>query len=80
MAVSLVIANEAQIKESYLRYYQLRLNKGLTDLDVSKMVHVSNNLFYYWKKGEKMPSVKNLFKIAELFNTQVTYITDGITI
>lgn len=80
MATSTIIADSSQIKESYLRYYALRLNHGFTDADVAERLKIAGSTLYYWKKGEKMPSVRNLFRIAQLLDTQASYIANGITI
>lgn len=66
-----------QINDSYMRYYKLRINRGLSDKEVSEMVGVSYNAIVNWAKGRYIPATKVLYKIALFFDTQPSYIATG---
>ena len=80
MGQTLLITSNEQINASYMRYYHLRINRGMTDQDVAKTLHIGLNAFINWRTGKAIPSIKNLYKLAQYFDTQVSYITDGVSL
>lgn len=78
MSATVLLTSDEQIKESYMRYYLMRINMGLTDNDVAKNLKMSLNALINWRTGKAMPSLKNLTKLARYFDVQVSFITNGV--
>ena len=41
---------------------------AFTNEDVADLLGVSTRLIYYWQNGERVPNVKNLSRLSQLFN------------
>lgn len=52
----------------------LRKNKKLTQSEVGEAVHYSDKAVSRWEKGESLPDVETLQKLAELFDVDADYL------
>ena len=52
----------------------LRLNRGLSQVELGKELHVSKQCICNWENGNIMPSVDMLMKIAEFFSVSTDYL------
>lgn len=52
----------------------LRIEKGITQSDLSKKLNVSQQTIGSWEVGRTEPSTENLHKLSELFNTSIDYL------
>ena len=77
MGAKVLVSSEKQINESYMRYYMLRINKGMSDKEVADAAGVALSALANWRTGKAMPSVKTLFKLAQYLDTQVSYLVEG---
>lgn len=50
------------------RLKQLRLDKGLSQVDIAKKIGVSINTYRNWEYGVTAPSEENLKKLLEVIN------------
>lgn len=71
-------ASKEEIIESYRKYYIKRMDKGLTDKDVSEKSQTARGTFTAWKHGQALPSLKSLYKIANLVDAKVSDIIGEI--
>lgn len=51
----------------------LRKNKKLTQLEVGEAVHYSDKAVSRWEKGESLPDIETLQKLAEFFGVETGY-------
>lgn len=63
--IKLIIANNLQ---------NLRKQKRLTQLEVGEAVHYSDKAVSRWEKGESLPDVETLQKLAEFFGVKTAYL------
>lgn len=63
---------QEQITESYKKYYLIRINKGFSDSDVSRLARIDRKSFTNWKAGRTLPNIKTLYKVATLCGCQVS--------
>ncbi len=54
-----------------LRIKQLMKEKNVKTMDVSKKLNISFQAVYRWQKGEVLPSLNNLFILAQILETDV---------
>lgn len=78
MSKTKTYTNSAEIMAGYKRYYMLRINKGMTDREIADTVNISYNALINWRMGRAVPSIKNLYKLAQYFGTQVSYLIEGV--
>lgn len=52
----------------------LRKQKRLTQLEVGEAVHYSDKAVSRWEKGESLPDVETLQKLAEFFGVETAYL------
>lgn len=60
---------------------QLRLQKGLSQVDFAKIINVAKGTVSNWEKGNRNPDHQMLLKIANFFNVSIDYLlcnTDAI--
>ena len=50
---------------------RLRKNRGLTQVEFSKQLHVTQSAVSHWESGRSMPDTVQLFRIAEFFGVSV---------
>lgn len=53
----------------------LRIEKGITQPDLAKDLHVSNAIISYWETGKREPTLSALIAIANYFNVSLDYLT-----
>ncbi|MBQ7466624.1 MAG: helix-turn-helix domain-containing protein, partial [Clostridia bacterium] len=53
------------------KLYQLRKSEGISQKELSKSLDVTNKAISKWETGEAFPSVSQLIKLSELFNTSI---------
>lgn len=67
--------NMKNIKEIIANNLQtLRKQKRLTQLEVGEAVHYSDKAVSRWEKGESLPDVETLQKLAEFFGVKTAYL------
>jgi Predicted transcriptional regulators len=57
------------------RLKELRIEKGLSQAELSKLLDVRQNTYSYWERGKCEPDIKTLIKISELFRVSLDYLT-----
>lgn len=50
---------------------RLRKNRGLTQVEFSKQLHVTQSAVSHWESGRSLPDTVQLFRIAEFFGVSV---------
>jgi transcriptional regulator with XRE-family HTH domain len=58
------------------RFKSRRLQKGLTQTDISKQLGVALSLAGQWERGEKTPSTQLLPKLAKLLDVSVSWLLE----
>ncbi|WP_455443738.1 helix-turn-helix domain-containing protein [Streptococcus salivarius] len=56
------------------RLKDLRKQIGLTQVDVSEKLGISQPAYASWERGVKKPTQENLVKIAQILNVSVDYL------
>lgn len=56
------------------RLKKLRKDAGLTQVDVSSKLGISQPAYASWERGVKKPTQENLVKIAQVLNVSVDYL------
>ena len=56
------------------RLKELRIEKGLTTVQLSNCLNVSDSTISRWENGVRIPSVENLFFIAKFFDVSADYL------
>lgn len=51
-----------------------RVNAGMTQEDVAKIMHVSKQTVVNWEKGSAEPSLTRMRKMSEIFKIPMDYI------
>lgn len=64
----------------YEYYAQLRDKFHLSDYRVAQMTGIPKSTFSAWKNGTYKPKEEKIKKLAELFNVEPKYFSDGILI
>lgn len=54
----------------------LRLQKNLSQVDLGKILDVSDRTIGVWERNEKMPNFKTLQKIGDYFNVSLDFLCD----
>lgn len=49
----------------------LRIQRGMTQKELAKLLNVSQSAVYYWESGKREPNLDMLFKISDIFNIGV---------
>lgn len=60
------------------RIRNLRREKGLTQLQLSKLLYVTDKAVSKWEVGEGNPDISLLPKLAEIFDVTVDYLLTGV--
>ncbi len=61
----------------YSIYKKLRDSRGMKDADVALLAGIRQGVLSDWKSGKSMPGIKNLQKIAQVFNVSIDYLLTG---
>ena len=56
------------------RLKQLRVNSGLTQLDVSRLLGVERSTYVKYERGSSDPSTATLIRLADYFGVTVDYL------
>lgn len=62
------------------RLKELRIEKGFTQKQLSKLINVSEDCIYFWEKGRSEPSILDLINLANIFNVTVDYLIGNVDI
>lgn len=57
------------------RFKELRLEKGVTQLQIAKIVNMSKMAISHWEKGNSEPSIEQLKILAKYFDVTIDYLT-----
>ncbi|MDR2559290.1 MAG: helix-turn-helix domain-containing protein [Oscillospiraceae bacterium] len=52
----------------------LRLQKGLTQVQIAKRLNITKNAVYSWEMGTSSPSLINLARLAQIFGVSTDYL------
>lgn len=73
--------DEENLSEVFYEYKpfpeQLKVIKeryGKSEYYITRKTNITDGVFYSWKRGEHIPSVENLIKIAQLFGCSLDFI------
>lgn len=58
------------------RIAQLREEKGMTQADLAKRMHVSRSSVCAWENNASYPSTENLIRLSKLFHVSTDYLLD----
>ena len=47
------------------------LESGLTRENIADLLDVTPRLVYYWQNGDRMPNIKNIYGLSQLFNVSM---------
>lgn len=53
--------------------YELRVAKGMTQLELAEKLHYSDKSVSKWEKGDSLPEITTLISIAEIFEVDLNY-------
>lgn len=53
---------------------KLRQKKGVTQIDVAKIIGVSKSTYSYWEMDKYQPDNESLFKLADYFGVSIDYL------
>ncbi len=53
---------------------ELRTQRGLTQKDVAKLLHISRPTYTRYETGERKPDYETLKKLSEIFNVSTDYL------
>ncbi len=57
------------------RLKELRLEKGVTQIQIAKIVNMSKMAISHWEKGNSEPSIDQLKILANYFDVSIDYLT-----
>ncbi len=56
------------------RIRRLRIDKGLTQKELGKILNMNKTTISHYEKGERCPSIETLILISDYFNVDIKYI------
>lgn len=59
------------------RLYELRTEKGLSQRDMAKVLHVSQSTYNNWENGKTEPCIAQLVEMSKFFEVSIDYITEN---
>lgn len=62
------------IPDLYKKLHISRINSELTRSQVSQRIGVSESIIDLYESGNRQPSLKNLVKLAKLYNVSIDYL------
>lgn len=65
---------------AYERFYDLLSEKKMTPYKISRLTGIATSTLSDWKNGISMPKQDKMQKIADVLDTTVDFIVDGIVI
>ncbi len=51
--------------------YRLIIESGRSIEDISLYLKISERVIYYWRTGQRFPSIKHIYGLAQLFNLPI---------
>lgn len=57
------------------RLFQLRKDKGLSQIALAKEIGVSSRIYQTYEYGKSEPKMSNLVRIADVFGVSLDYLT-----
>lgn len=57
-----------------IRLKELRKEKGVSQVDVAKMLSMSKMAISHWEKGNSEPSIEQLKILAQFFDVSIDYL------
>ena len=54
---------------------ELRTEKGIGQVELAQILHVSNGIISLWENGLREPKLSNLVAIAKYFQVTIDYLT-----
>jgi transcriptional regulator with XRE-family HTH domain len=57
-----------------IRLLELRTEKGLSQREIAKQLHVSQGTYNNWENSKTQPSIEQLIALSALFGVSVDYI------
>lgn len=57
----------------------LREDRGLTQRELSKQLHISSSSISAYETGSRLPSIETVFQFAEFFDVTTDYLLDRTT-
>jgi len=59
---------------------ELRKQKGVTQKELARVIHVTDDSVYNWEKGRSEPSIADLINMADYFQVTVDYLIGRVEI
>lgn len=56
------------------RLKELRFEKGMSQVEIGKLLNVSKMAISHWEKGNSEPSIEQLKVLAKFFDVSVDYL------
>lgn len=56
---------------------ELRRERGLTQIELGKLINISASTIALWETGKREPDIKKLKEIANIFNVTTDYLLDN---
>ena len=56
------------------RLKELRMEKGVSQQEIGKLVNMSKMAISHWEKGHSEPSISQLILLSEFFDVTVDYL------
>ena len=56
------------------RLKELRLEKGIGQVELAKALNVSNGIISLWENGLREPKLSNLISLAQFFHVSIDYL------
>lgn len=57
-----------------IRLLELRMEKGLSQRNIAKELHISQGTYNNWENGKTQPSIEQLIVLADFFDVCVDYL------
>ncbi len=54
--------------------YDLRIERGMTQLELAEKLHYSDKSISKWEKGDSLPEISTLVAVAEIFEVTLDYL------
>lgn len=61
--------------EFKVRFKELRLEKGISQIEIAKMLNMSKMAISHWEKGNSEPCIEQLKILANFFDVSIDYLT-----
>ena len=60
-----------------MRLYQLRTEKGLSQRDIAKELHISQATYNNWENGKTEPCISKLVDMSKFFQVTIDYLIEN---